>query len=93
MRPSATAAAFLPSTVVIFLNLAGGDLGDHNGLADGVGGALLALNPRPNEDAEPHEHRQTEYEMRPIAEDFFPEDSCLRVNFNRCEFQSVWIRA
>jgi hypothetical protein len=42
----------------------------------------LDSNPNPNPDKEPREHRQSEYELRRIGEDF-PEDSQLRVNFSR----------
>jgi hypothetical protein len=42
----------------------------------------LDSNPHPNPDKEPQEHRQTEFELRRIGEDF-PEDAQLRVNFSR----------
>jgi hypothetical protein len=40
IRPSATAAAFVPSSVVRFVNLARGNPADHDGVADGVGEAF-----------------------------------------------------
>jgi hypothetical protein len=43
MRPSATAAAFLPSSVIQVLNLASRNPADHDGVADGVGRALSAF--------------------------------------------------
>jgi hypothetical protein len=43
MRPSATAAAFLPSFRGQVLDLAGCDPADHDGSADYVSGALLAF--------------------------------------------------
>jgi hypothetical protein len=42
----------------------------------------LDSNPNPNPDEYPNEHRQTEFEIHNLEDDF-PEGSKLRINFNR----------